>query len=155
MKKIDWTKWSAVAEILSAIAIVSTLAYLALQTEQSNVQIRQNNDLLSQTIDIAEMDRRHVRTNINMNWAALVAQNAKPWTAGLADEQLTDSDAEIFDVLARAWFYDVYQNWENSQNEAFDTNYELSALTQSFIRNAALEVVAHPGLRRWVEERQE
>ena len=36
MKNIDWTKWSAIAEIFSAIAIVFTLLYLALQTQQTN-----------------------------------------------------------------------------------------------------------------------
>lgn len=46
MKSVDWTKWSAVAEILSAIAIVLTLLYLADQTRQLRVQTEQNNDLL-------------------------------------------------------------------------------------------------------------
>jgi hypothetical protein len=36
MKNIDWVKWSAIAEILSAIAIVFTLLYLSLQTQQTN-----------------------------------------------------------------------------------------------------------------------
>ena len=35
MKKIDWTKWSAIAEILGAIAIVLTLIYLSVQTSQN------------------------------------------------------------------------------------------------------------------------
>ena len=53
MTKIDWTKWSAIAEILSAIAIVFTLVYLSTQTRyladqtaQSIVQTQQNNALL-------------------------------------------------------------------------------------------------------------
>jgi hypothetical protein len=47
MNKIDWTKWSAIAEILSAIAIVATLLYLADQTQELKVQTQQNNKLLS------------------------------------------------------------------------------------------------------------
>jgi hypothetical protein len=47
MKKIDWTKWSAIAEILSAVAIVITLLYLADQTQELRVQTQQNNKLLS------------------------------------------------------------------------------------------------------------
>jgi len=35
MKKIDWTKWSAIAEVFSALAIVVTLGYLAIQTQQN------------------------------------------------------------------------------------------------------------------------
>ena len=46
MKKVDWTKWSAIAEILSAIAIVVTLLYLADQTQELRVQTEQNNKLL-------------------------------------------------------------------------------------------------------------
>ncbi len=32
MIRIDWGKWSAVAEIVSSVAIVVTLAYLTVQT---------------------------------------------------------------------------------------------------------------------------
>lgn len=44
--KFDWTKWSAVAEILSAVAIVFTLLYLAVQTRYVADQTEQNNELL-------------------------------------------------------------------------------------------------------------
>jgi hypothetical protein len=47
MKAVDWTKWSAIAEILSAIAIVLTLLYLADQTKELRAQTEQNNKLLS------------------------------------------------------------------------------------------------------------
>ena len=40
MNKIDWSKWSAIAEILSAIAIVVTLLYLAIQTAQNTQAIK-------------------------------------------------------------------------------------------------------------------
>ena len=36
MAQRDWTKWSAIAEILSAIAIVVTLIYLSVQTQQNS-----------------------------------------------------------------------------------------------------------------------
>ena len=42
MSKIDWSKWSAVAEILAAIAVVITLVYLAIQTRYVAVQTEQN-----------------------------------------------------------------------------------------------------------------
>ena len=50
MNKIDWPKWSAVAEILSAVAIVATLLYLADQTKELSAQTKQNNDQLSSQI---------------------------------------------------------------------------------------------------------
>lgn len=46
MKDVDWTKWSAVAEILSAIAVVATLLYLAVQTQHLAEQTEQNNVLM-------------------------------------------------------------------------------------------------------------
>lgn len=43
---MNWTKWSSIAEITSSIAIVLTLAYLAIQTQQNteaiNSQSRQS-----------------------------------------------------------------------------------------------------------------
>jgi hypothetical protein len=46
MKSVNWTKWSSIAEIVSSIAILITLLYLAIQTEQStdaiNSQSRQS-----------------------------------------------------------------------------------------------------------------
>jgi hypothetical protein len=42
MKSIDWGKWSAIAEIFGAIAVLATLAYLAIQTRYLAVQTEQN-----------------------------------------------------------------------------------------------------------------
>jgi hypothetical protein len=39
MIKFDWTKWSAVAEIVGAMAVVITLLYLAAQTKQNTAAI--------------------------------------------------------------------------------------------------------------------
>jgi hypothetical protein len=36
MRKIDWNLWTSIAEIVSSLAILSTLVYLAIQTEQNN-----------------------------------------------------------------------------------------------------------------------
>ena len=54
MKQFDWTKSSAIAEILSAIAIVLTLAYLAIQTKQNTqaLELGAYQDLMSQISQI-------------------------------------------------------------------------------------------------------
>jgi hypothetical protein len=39
MDKIDWNRWSAIAEILGAVAIVATLLYLSVQTQQNTQAI--------------------------------------------------------------------------------------------------------------------
>jgi len=46
MTNVDWTKWSAIAEIVSSAAILLTLVYLALQTQQLALQ---NQQLVEQT----------------------------------------------------------------------------------------------------------
>ena len=40
MKTIDWTKWSAIAEVVSSVAILLTLMYLAIQTQQNTDAIQ-------------------------------------------------------------------------------------------------------------------
>ena len=69
MKQIDWTKWSSIAEILSAIAIVVTLIYLAdqtnqlaVQTDQLALQTEQNNELLEAQ---ARFNHKETRSNFN------------------------------------------------------------------------------------------
>ena len=46
MKNMNWTKWASIAEIISSVAILVTLLYLAIQTEQNtdaiNSQSRQS-----------------------------------------------------------------------------------------------------------------
>ena len=46
MNKIDWSRWSAISEIVSSAAILLTLVYLALQTQQLAIQ---NQQLVTQT----------------------------------------------------------------------------------------------------------
>ena len=42
MSRIDWSKWSAIAEIGAAVAVVITLVYLAVQTRYVAVQTELN-----------------------------------------------------------------------------------------------------------------
>ena len=52
MKNIDWSKWSAIAEILGAVAIVATLMYLAVQTQQTNRGLLANSRAITMTADV-------------------------------------------------------------------------------------------------------
>jgi len=40
MSKIDWAKWSAIAEVFGAVAIVVTLGYLAIQTQPNMAAVQ-------------------------------------------------------------------------------------------------------------------
>ena len=42
MNRFDWAKWSAIAELFGAIAILCTLAYLDIQTRYLAEQREQN-----------------------------------------------------------------------------------------------------------------
>ena len=50
MRDVDWTKWSSIAEILSAAAILVTLAYLAVQTRYLALQTEQNTAAIQATV---------------------------------------------------------------------------------------------------------
>jgi hypothetical protein len=46
MRKTDWSKWSSVSEIVSSVAILLTLVYLAIQTNQISQQTEINTSAL-------------------------------------------------------------------------------------------------------------
>ena len=50
MNRTDWTKWSAIAEIAAAIAVVITLVYLAVQTRYVAVQTELNTAAVTASI---------------------------------------------------------------------------------------------------------
>ena len=58
MKATDWSKWSSIAEILSAVAILITLVYLSIQTRYLAVQTEQNTQAIRATAiqGLAEQD---------------------------------------------------------------------------------------------------
>ena len=115
MSKVDWTKWSAIAEILSALAIVVTLLYLADQTKQLRAQTEQNN-----LIALSEGD-----TSIAASLVALndqIASHAEIWQKGATQlEELDDVEAVVFEQLVQSastiFFYE-YRRVERIQGEA-------------------------------------
>jgi hypothetical protein len=46
MSNVDWAKWSAIAGVTSSVAILATLVYLAIQTQQVVTQTRQNSEAI-------------------------------------------------------------------------------------------------------------
>lgn len=53
MSKVDWTKWSAIAEIAGTAAVVVTLIYLVIQTQQNSEAIRST---ARQSLMLADVD---------------------------------------------------------------------------------------------------
>lgn len=84
MKTIDWTKWSAIAEILGAIAIVATLVYLAVQTQY----------LADQTELLAEQSRQNTAAVQASTRQAMLAEDRELLT-------LAFESPEVFEIMTR------------------------------------------------------
>jgi hypothetical protein len=138
MKEINWAKWSAVAEILSSAAIVITLGYLALQTQQNSAallastrhqmlsaDLQINSDAISNPSISVAMWKKDLTTEEKVQlqyWLiALVRSREHQWFQfrdGLLDERLWRSyssglSATLSTPRTRAW-------WENVRYEWFD-----------------------------------
>jgi hypothetical protein len=92
MKEVDWTKWSAVAEIVSSVAILLTLVYLAIQTQQLAFQTEQNTLALQAEVRqaILAADSEFVRQQLDH-------PNVVSWRSGdgLSDEDLARLNATL------------------------------------------------------------
>ena len=122
MKKIDWSKWSAIAEIASAVAIVVTLSYLALQTfylaeqtEQSVVQTQQNNELLMQAELIATAQNGLLGASNRIDMLNAIADHADVWVRGNSGDELSEAQQATYRALIRSYnsvfFWSYYQDY--------------------------------------------
>ena len=102
MTKIDWSKWSAIAEIFGAIAIVATLlylsvqtTYLARQTELLAVQTQQTNSAL-----VASSRQATMTSDVAMITA--LVSNPEAWTnthSPIAELTLQEQE-QVINVMA-------------------------------------------------------
>jgi len=134
MKKIDIGQ---AITILANLSVLGGLIFVGLQMQQDR--------------EIAQIQRRQTGTELRNQWADLIAANADVWSKGLSGETLTNAEAATFDALANAWQFNVFQEWSNSRSSAMYVDQEVAPeITESFIRLAAREILANPGLRQWV-----
>ena len=77
---MNWTKASAMAEILSSIAILVTLIYLA-------IEIQQNTDATQAEIrqSTLESDQQHLQLFIDATDDVKLSQNSRSKNAGTAE----------------------------------------------------------------------
>jgi len=134
MKKIDLGQ---MISILANVGVIGGLIFVGMQLRQDR--------------DLAAIERRHLTSESNKQWAELVTANADLWVKGIAGQPLTSSESVRFDVLAKTLEYDLWRNWENSRSRAFGIGADMdrSRLRESFIRETALEVYSNPGLLDW------
>ena len=158
MNKIDWTKWSAIAEILSAVAIVVTLLYLALQTRYLAVQTEQNSQAIraASTQGVVESESNALSaitefpeiyaaiTNadfsgddavrLNAFWARLVRAHENYWRLhqlGAIDESTLQAYQQS---LAYILSYERTRNWWHRLTPAFDPAFvdQVNTLLENF-----------------------
>ena len=143
--KIDWTKWSAIAEILSAIAIVVTLLYLADQAQELRSQTEQNNRLLEQDQSIALSLRAENRLTTAIELANMFNEHPEVWASGLAGEQLDETDATVFDNLMLAF----HDSRVFASRAALQLGYE--SASNYWVFSYGVFLYENPGAREWYE----
>jgi hypothetical protein len=170
MKKIDWTKWSAIAEILSAMAILVTLLYLGVQTryvaeqtELSTQQIQQNNRLLEAEARANQLASRVSFVDRLLEGVDLASIDVKLQTG----ESLTEVEEQhwfsfaIFNLIQWEWQYREYEAGTLGQQElpvggwyaSIRYNDELPAIWRSAWVAYRDNAARHPGFIQLMDER--
>jgi hypothetical protein len=118
MKNIEWSKWASIAEIVSSVAILITLVYLAAQTQQVAIQTQQNSaainassrqavlasdlELLSELIAYPSINEAMVKDELSYdemtrleNWLVAMSRSREhqwfQYRDGLLDEQVWEA----------------------------------------------------------------
>lgn len=146
MRSVDWSKWTAIAEIVSSVAIVVTLIYLTIQTQQNSEAILANSrnatvasdlSVIQSMIEYPEIELAMYKTSWTPeemsrieNWlVALVRTREHQWFQyrdGLLDEQiweayLTGVTVNMSFPATRAWWDFVkYDYFDDEFVEALD-----------------------------------
>lgn len=134
---MNWTKWASIAEIISSIAILVTLLYLAIQTQQTtdaiNSQSRQSlaeSAVFEQTIWIEnpELSSFIVDNSIEMNFEQKVQLDSlmllsfsrrefafRQYQAGVLNEEVWNQEADVIALLlgterTRSWWNTIGKN---------------------------------------------
>lgn len=136
---INWSRWAAIAEIISSVAILVTLIYLSIQTQQNTEAILANTrqTMVNNDIDInnAAIDHPRIITIMNSNeelsadekaqlelWLVNMARSREyqwfQYKNGLLDREtwqayLTGLSANLATTRTRGW-------WKLVSNRYFD-----------------------------------
>jgi hypothetical protein len=140
MKPIDWTKWSAITQVLGSLAVVVTLIYLTIQTQQNAaaIQASTRHAMIQADVDILmgataagvfEVFAMEIPTPTQLRQAeawliALVRTREHQWfqyQAGLLDERTFESyvsglTATLRYPRTRAW-------WDRFKYDYFDDDF--------------------------------
>ena len=129
---MEFKKFNEIAELVGIVAIVASLIFVGLEMRQS------------QKIALAEIEANHVSASVEIQ--SLISDNSEVWTRGIANEELDDSDAAIFESMLVAL---SDRNWSlQYQMRLLDRHDYADAVVHQF----AAYLHRRPGLRRaWTE----
>jgi len=127
---MNWTKISAIAEITSSAAILVTLIYLTIQTQQNTEAIQANGRQAS-----SEMIQQLLHSQM---------ENPAPWTR-LHETEYTDEEKVYFNAWLVAFFELRQTDWFNYQNGTLD---EAAWIATA---ESVEQVLSTPNFRAWWE----
>jgi len=129
---VEFKKFNEIAELVGIVAIVASLIFVGLEMRQS------------QKIALAEIEASYVSASVEIE--SLISDNSEVWTRGIADEELDDSDAAVFESILLAL---SSRNWSlQYQMRLLDNHENADASVHEF----AAYLHRRPGLRRaWTE----
>lgn len=127
MKKIDLGQ---TVSVLANIGVIGGLVFVGLQ--------------LAQDREVAKVSALFEATNTNMYWIELVRESPDVWIKGRAGEPLSPAEAAEFERIAASWELMHYTASVAQPVMGIDAD--------KFVREWALELHLHPGLKRWWED---
>jgi len=162
LKKFDWVKLSAIAEIAGSIAIVSTLIYLSIQTQQNadailansrNALIANEISINQQVVENPSIFAYRYRADLTLEeqiqlevWLIqLVRTREHQWLQyqdGLLDEKIWDAYATALPVILsfpieRAW-------WDRYKYSYFDDGF--ADVVDRLLENTPINVNPRTGI---------
>ena len=167
MNKVDWTKWSAIAEIVSSIAILITLIYLTIQTQQNSEAILASSRNAMIANDIAVSQQILENPSIELSWLKtshtseelsqleswlieLVRTREHQWFQyrdGLLDEQIWEAYLTAVPVVLS---YPITRTWWNFvKNDYFDHDF-VQAMDER-LREVPMQEDFRPTIERALE----
>lgn len=144
---MNWQAIGATGEVIGAIAVVVTLAFLALQIRQSQRAQREANalarsDAVNKSYDRLAEHRRLIATDPEIT---------RIWIAGCAGENLNEIEAQQFFQLAINYLAQ-YTIWQRQAKVV-----GLGGVADIAARALSEDLKLHPGLRQiwnWIADRE-
>jgi len=144
---VNWDAAAAIGEIVGALAVVLTLAFLAVQVRQGQRAQRDANSLARS----AAVDKAFEQFADHRRFLASDSEAMRIWIAGCAGEKLEEIEVERFRQLAINYVV-AYRNWE--QRAAVVNLPAMAELADVMLKE---DLDLHPGLRpvwNWIASRR-